>query len=278
LVSLIDPPRATVPGSVKECYAAGIQVFMVTGDHPETAHAIAKSIGLVTTKTKEEIIEEHEEAKQKLAEQGKPTNVDEKGEAWPSHDKIKGGAFVVHGQKLAEYKDEDWEYLFSHKEVVFARTQPIQKQTIVNKLKAKGHIVAMTGDGVNDAPALKAANAGLAMGSGTTVAKEAASIILMDDNFSSIVEGVREGRLIFENLKKCIAYVLSSNIPELLPFLFFIAAKVPLGLETVMILLVDLGTDLAPAVALAYEEPEAAIMQQVFAPSALKITSYRISP
>jgi sodium/potassium-transporting ATPase subunit alpha len=109
------------------------------------------------------------------------------------------------------------------------KIEPIQKQTIVNKLKARGHVVAMTGDGVNDAPALKAANAGLAMGSGTTVAKEAASIILMDDNFSSIVEGVREGRLIFENLKKCIAYVLSSNVPELLPFLFFVAMKIPLG-------------------------------------------------
>lgn len=107
----------------------------------------------------------------------------------------------------------------------------------------------------------KAANVGIAMGSGATVAKEAAQIVLLNDDFGAIVDGIREGRLIFENLKKCIAYVLSSNVPEIIPFLLFIAMKLPLGIETIVILLVDLGTDLAPAVSLAYEEPEDAIMQ-----------------
>lgn len=102
---------------------------------------------------------------------------------------------------------------------------------------------------------------GIAMGSGATVAKEAAQIVLLNDDFGAIVDGIREGRLIFENLKKCIAYVLSSNVPEIVPFLLFIAMKIPLGIETIVILLVDLGTDLAPAVSLAYEEPEDAIMQ-----------------
>ena len=237
-VSLIDPPRMTVKPAIHSCNTAGIKVFMVTGDHPITAHAIAKSLDLVTFPTKKELMDE-----------GLPIPAEG------------CKAIVVTGTDLMKYTEEDWDRTLKHQQIVFARTMPQQKQDIVRELSKIGHIVAMTGDGVNDAPALKAAHCGIAMGSGSAVAKEAGQLILMDDDFGSIVEGVREGRLIFDNLKKCICYVLSSNVPELIPFLLFIAMKIPLSIETIMIILIDVGTDIAPAVALAYEEPEALIME-----------------
>ena len=166
------------------------------------------------------------------------------------------GFLVVNGVELLNYTDEDWDRTFSYKDIVFARTMPQQKQDIVNQLKRKDEIIAMTGDGVNDAPALKAAHVGIAMGSGASVAKEAGQLILLKDDFSNIVDGIGEGRLIFENLKKCICYVLASNIPELIPFLLFIIIQIPLSIETIMIILIDVGTDLAPAISLAWEIEE----------------------
>jgi len=145
---------------------------------------------------------------------------------------------------------------------VFARTTPSQKLIIVNACQKAGHVVAVTGDGVNDSPAIKKADIGIAMGSGSDVAKNAADMLLLDDNFSSIVNGVEEGRLIFDNLKKSIAYTLSSNIPEILPFIMFILANVPLPLSTVLILCIDLGTDMVPAISFAYENPELDIMDR----------------
>ncbi|MGH0123597.1 UNVERIFIED_CONTAM: hypothetical protein FKN15_050199 [Acipenser sinensis] len=173
-------------------------------------------------------------------------------------------ACVIHGGDLKELTSDQLDDLLKHHtEIVFARTSPQQKLIIVEGFQRQGAIVAVTGDGVNDSPALKKADIGVAMGiSGSDVSKQAADMILLDDNFASIVTGVEEGRLIFDNLKKSIAYTLTSNIPEITPFLFFIMANIPLPLGTVTILCIDLGTDMVPAISLAYEAAESDIMKR----------------
>lgn len=144
---------------------------------------------------------------------------------------------------------------------MFARTSPQQKLIIVENCQRRKEIVAVTGDGVNDSPALKKADIGIAMGiMGSAVSKEAADMILLDDNFASIVCGVEEGRIIFDNLKKSIAYALAANIPELVPFLLYATVRLPLPLTTVLMLLICLGTDMIPSIAMAYEGAENDIM------------------
>lgn len=244
LTALIDPPRPAVPNAVEKCRSAGIKVIMVTGDHPITAEAIAKKVGIIHDEKTVQMI---------AAERGcKPEDV-------PPRD---AKAVVVTGSMLKDYSAEQLDaILANHKEIVFARTSPQQKLVIVEGCQRGGAIVAVTGDGVNDSPALKKADIGVAMGiAGSDVSKQAADMILQDDNFASIVVGVEEGRLIFDNLKKSIAYTLSSNIPEISPFLIFILASIPLPMGTVTILCVDLGTDLVPAISMAYEKAEADIM------------------
>jgi len=257
VVSLNDPPRLNVDLSVNKCRSAGIKVIMVTGDQPPTAAAIATKVNILKHPTKE-----FNYMKNELGM--------DKDKAWEECTGV-----VVHGDLLAlKHKEEedldekdplkgqflkDW---ISKHEVVFARTTPSQKLLIVDACQKAGHVVAVTGDGVNDSPAIKKADIGIAMGSGSDVAKNAADMLLLDDNFSSIVNGVEEGRLIFDNLKKSIAYTLSSNIPEILPFIFFILFQVPLPLSTVLILCIDLGTDMIPAISFAYENPELDIMDR----------------
>ena len=247
LMSLIDPPRAAVPDAVTKCRSAGIKVIMVTGDHPITAKAIAKSVG---------IISEGQETVEDIATR---LNIP-LSEVNPRD----AHAAVVHGAELKDLAEEQLdEILINHAEIVFARTSPQQKLIIVEGCQRMGAIVAVTGDGVNDSPALKKADIGVAMGiAGSDVSKQAADMILLDDNFASIVTGVEEGRLIFDNLKKSIAYTLTSNIPEISPFLLFIIADIPLPLGTVTILCIDLGTDMVPAISMAYEEAESDIMKR----------------
>jgi len=223
LVGLEDPPRAEVPEAIARCFTAGIRIIMVTGDHPHTALAIARQIGLV------------------------------KGDQ----------PVVIGGDELRTISPAHLQLALDAKEIIFARVAAEQKMLIVQALQKKGEIVAVTGDGVNDAPALKTADIGIAMGiAGTDVAKEAADLILLDDNFASIVAAIEEGRAVFENIRKFLTYILSSNIPELVPYLAFVLFRIPLPLTIIQILAVDLGTDMLPALALGAEPPDPGVMSR----------------
>ncbi len=251
LMALVDPPRPAVPAAVEKCKTAGVKVIMVTGDHPVTAQAIAYKVGILWSKTRGDMERDN-------AKFGR--NPGDDGYEDPDH----ANAIVVPGHTISvDMPEEEWDFILSHPQIVFARTSPQQKLVIVENCQRLGHIVAVTGDGVNDSPAIKKADIGIAMGiMGSEVSKNAADMILLDDNFASIVNGVEEGRLIFDNLKKSIAYTIQSNIPEITPFLAFILLAIPLPLTTFLILAIDLGTDMIPAISMAYETPEADIMMR----------------
>lgn len=223
LVGLADPARPEVPVAIQKCHEAGIKVIMITGDHPHTAVAIGRNIGLLATET----------------------------------------YTVITGDELKRLSNTQLQLALDAKEILFARVGADQKLRIVQALKRKKHIVAVTGDGVNDAPALKAADIGISMGiCGTDAAKASADMILLDDNFASIVAAVEEGRSVFDNIRKFMAYILTSNVPELVPYLAFALFKIPLPLTIIQILAVDLGTDMLPALGLGTEPPEPAIMKR----------------
>jgi len=220
-----DPVRAEVKDAVSRCHAAGIDVLMITGDHPQTALAVAVASGIVA----------------------------------PGAEKT----LVLTGAELTDLEQAVVAERVEQGVRIFARTTPAQKMKIVAALKGREKVVAMTGDGVNDAPALKAADVGVAMGkSGTDVARAAAQIILLDDNFASIVAGIEEGRTVFANIRKFTNYVLVSNGPEILPYLLYILLPVPLALTVIQILCIDLGTDIVPSMALGQEPPDPEVMSQ----------------
>ena len=232
LVGLYDPPRPEVADAVRQCREAGIKVTMVTGDYGLTAEAIARQIGLL----------------------------DPAGDDPQMADPVR----VIDGAGLALIGDVQLRQLLKYRHrLVFARMAPEQKLRLVEAYRSLGEVVAVTGDGVNDAPALRAADVGVAMGiSGTDVAREAADIVLLDDNFATIVQAVRYGRSVVANISRFITYVLASNVGEVAPFLAMVAFRIPAALTVLQILAVDLGTDLLPALGLGAEPPESGGMHR----------------
>jgi len=220
LAAMHDPARPEVKGAIENCRKAGIRVVMVTGDYEITAFSIARQIGIVTS----------------------------------------ADAEVITGAKLSEMPDDELKEKLK-KEVIFARVNPEHKFRIVSAYKELGYIVAVTGDGANDAPALKQADIGVAMGiRGSDVAKEAAAMILTDDNFASIVAGIEEGRAVFDNIKKFITYIFAHLVPEAIPFILYAVFRIPAPITAMQILAIDLGTETLPALALGTERSEAGVM------------------
>jgi calcium-translocating P-type ATPase len=224
LVALLDPPRAEVATAVERCHAAGIRIIVITGDHGMTAAAVARQVG------------------------------------------IGGGdaPTVIPGDELDALSDRELDALLhGERELVFARSSPEAKLRVADALQEEGHVVAMTGDGVNDAPALRAADIGIAMGrSGTDVAREASTMVLTDDNFSTIVVAIEAGRRVYANIRKFILYIFAHTTPEVTPFLVFAlgGGSIPLPLTVPQLLAFDVGTETLPALALGRERAEPGLM------------------
>lgn len=259
LIALEDPPREGVKEAISKCKVAGIKVIMVTGDQTLTAASIAYQIGIIENldDTPEVIMSKENLKSLEDAEKKSNTII---------IDGIRLAKEIKKDEILSDDNPDKGKVLRSwlmKRDVVFARTSPDQKLIIVDGCQKLSHIVAVTGDGVNDSPAIKKADIGIAMGKvGTDVAKDAADILLMDDNFPNIIEGIKEGRTIFDSLKKIIAYNLSSNIPELIPVIAFFIFAFPIPLTTVLVLTIDIGSDIYPNIAFAYERSEANIMDR----------------
>ncbi|MFG1912300.1 cation-translocating P-type ATPase [Kribbella sp. NPDC048928] len=225
VMAMLDPPRPEVADAVRRCQAAGIRLIVVTGDNGLTAAEIARQVGI-------------------------------------THD----GVTVVTGAELERMSEGDLDRLLaSERELIFARSSPEAKLRIADALQAQGHVVAMTGDGVNDAPALRRADIGVAMGaSGTDVAREAATMVLTDDNFAGIATAVESGRRVYDNVRKFIVYIFAHATPEVVPFLIYALSggRVPLPLTVLQILAIDLGTETLPALALGREPAEPGLMDR----------------
>lgn len=224
MVAMQDPPRLEVKGAVEDCHQAGIRIIMITGDYGLTAHAIAQEVGIVD----------------------------------------ENPCQIIKGKVLTLMSDEEVKsILMSGENVIFARAIPEHKMRIASILEEEDEIVAMTGDGVNDAPALRKADIGVSMGiTGTDVAKEASDMVLTDDNFATIVLAIKEGRTIYENIRKFITYIFAHETAEIIPFVLMVLFGVPLPITVMQILAIDLGTDTVPALALGVGPSESDVMKR----------------
>jgi magnesium-transporting ATPase (P-type) len=223
MMAMQDPPRPEVFPAVEDCHRAGIRILMITGDYGLTARSIAQEVGIIS-----------------------------------------GTCQIVKGKELNEMSDKEVKTLLkSHDNVIFARAVPEHKMRIASVLEDMDEIVAMTGDGVNDAPALRKADIGVAMGiTGTNVAKEASDMVLTDDNFATIVSAIKEGRTIYENIRKFITYIFAHETAEIIPFILMVIFKIPLPITVMQILAIDLGTDTLPALALGMGPAESDVMDR----------------
>jgi Ca2+-transporting ATPase len=222
LAAMMDPPRPEVAEAVEHCKKAGIRLVMITGDYGLTADSLARRIGMLTAENPR----------------------------------------ILTGSELDQLSDAQLQLLL-REEVIFARMAPEHKLRLVGAFQERGDVVAVIGDGVNDAPALRKADIGVAMGIiGTDVAREAADIILTDDNFGAVANAIEEGRTVFDNLRKVSSYVFSSNIPEMIPLVLASLFDIPMALTVTQILAIDLGTDLLPGLALGSERPEPDVMER----------------
>lgn len=268
LVGLVDPPRDDIPETVRIMRGAGIRFFMVTGDFATTAVAIAEQCGIITAADRIH----------RLADLNREADAHsiEKYDTFADHEDSPITSLVLSGPDLMEMNDVQWQQACQYREIVFARTTPEQKLRIVKELQKRHHVVGMTGDGVNDAPSLKAADVGIAMGGGSDVAMEAADLVLLDSQvppcpplsfvshicrFSSIVVAVEYGRLTFDNLKKTCLYLLpAGSFSELMPILLNVLLGLPQALSSIQMILICVVTDVLPAIAMCFEKPEAGLL------------------
>ncbi|KAM3080986.1 hypothetical protein ACMFMG_004945 [Clarireedia jacksonii] len=256
LVAIVDPPRNEIRDVVSILRGAGIRIFMVTGDFKLTAQAIAIDCGIITCPAS--MIHDVSMLSRHSAESQKSDSTDISHEKDASY--VSGRSITLSGPELISLNDNQWEQLSKYEEIVFARTTPEQKLRIVKEFQKREHIVGMTGDGVNDAPSLKAADIGIALGSGSDIAIEAADMVLLD-SFGAVVEAVKYGRVVFDNLKKTILYLLpAGTFCEFLPIITNVLLGLPQILSSFLMIMICCLTDCAAATVLAYEKPEADVL------------------
>ena len=250
MIGIIDPPREGIADVVTKCKGAGIKVLMVTGDYALTAAAIATEIGIFTNSNYDTVEAVRDKSKNdKILEN--------------FHNSSQVYSLLLNGSDIEQLTDSNWRIITKYDEIVLARTTPEQKLKTVNEFRKDGFIVAVTGDGVNDAPALKNADIGIAMGSGSEVAMEASQMVLLDNSFTSILIAIENGRLVFDNLRKVILYLLpAGSFAEVVPILVNIFLGVPLPLSAFLMIIICVLTDMFPALSLMLEKPESNLLKR----------------